>query len=222
MLYANRDEDKVLATPRATGSCPSCGESLRAKCGEIVIWHWAHVNDSGCAAEHEPETDWHRKWKSEFPKECVEVPIGEHRADVLSPRKIVIEFQHSGISAAQIRAREAEYGDMVWVLDGREAFLNNQIQLFENSPYLKIRTSRWRTTLKEFRKPVFIDIDGYVDMVHVRDFSQRKQTYWERKHREEQMHWGYGGSYESFVSVFQNPSARVPFWMMSPKLMKLK
>lgn len=217
MLYANFNNDKILATPGANGICPSCGEPLRPKCGSIIIWHWAHVGDSGCTLAHEPETPWHLWWKSKFPKEWVEVPVGNHRADVKTPSGIVIEFQHSGISSNQIEEREREYGKMLWVLDARDAYFNHQVEVMRSDYYLHIRTSRWRKAVKDFNRPVFLDIDGPWNMLHIRDFIQRKQTKAERFLGIEQLNWGYGGNYEDFIKTL-NQGVRFPPWMATTKI----
>ena len=44
--------------------------------------------------------------------------MGEHRADIRTPRGM-IELQHSPIAPEEIREREALYGRMIWLLDGR-------------------------------------------------------------------------------------------------------
>jgi competence protein CoiA len=182
MLYAKLNDDKILATPHAMGKCSFCGEQLRPKCGEIVAWHWAHINDTGCCEGHEPETAWHLQWKKRFAdtigKDYVEVDIGDHRADVRTPSDIVIEFQHSGISVAQIQEREREYGNMVWVLDAQAATLDGRITWMRSkrSDYLEVNVTRWRATLKDFTRPVFLDIEAAYDVLHIRDFSQRKLT----------------------------------------------
>jgi hypothetical protein len=46
---------------------------------------------------------------------------GPHRADVFNGRTVV-ELQHSSISAQDIAAREAYYGDMVWLFDATHRF----------------------------------------------------------------------------------------------------
>jgi hypothetical protein len=84
--------------------------------------HWYHppgIFDHHC----EPETEWHRKWKDLFPKECQEVchraENGErHLADVKTAHGQVLEFQHSAISEQERSSREAIYGLMCWVVNG--------------------------------------------------------------------------------------------------------
>jgi len=53
-------------------------------------------------------------------------------------------------------------------------------------------------------------------MLHVRDFSQRKQTNAERWRGEVQTNWGYGGSYDDFVKSIMDTKP-LPSWMQSPK-----
>jgi hypothetical protein len=52
----------------------------------------------------------------------VEVPIGPHRADILGNGDRVIELQHSPIGLSDIAAREAHYGEMVWLFDATRRF----------------------------------------------------------------------------------------------------
>ena len=95
-----------------------------AKCGPRVLHHWAHDRRRDCDPWWETETEWHRAWKALFPPECREfhhlASDGEiHRADVRTPTGIVVEFQHSAMSDSERQAREAFYGNLAWVIDGR-------------------------------------------------------------------------------------------------------
>jgi hypothetical protein len=95
-----------------------------AKCGPRILHHWAHAGRRNCDPWWENETAWHRAWKSEFPEACREVSHvaadGEiHRADIKTPTGIYIEVQHSAISDDERRSREAFYGNLVWIIDGR-------------------------------------------------------------------------------------------------------
>ena len=72
----------------------------------------------------ENETQWHREWKSLFPPACREIchtaPDGEiHRSDIKTPTGVYIEVQHSAMSDAERLSREAFYGNLIWVLDGK-------------------------------------------------------------------------------------------------------
>jgi len=52
--------------------------------------------------------------------------MGPHRADIRTPGGLVVEIQHSGISSEDVAAREAFYGNMVWLLDGRNFVLKQR------------------------------------------------------------------------------------------------
>lgn len=83
------------------GSCLGCGQPMIPKCGSIKIWHWAHKSSCECDHWWENETEWHRSWKNNFPKENQEIrhkddATGEwHIADVKTKHGHVLEFQHS-------------------------------------------------------------------------------------------------------------------------------
>lgn len=118
--YGNRTKP----TKGATGYCPSCQEEVIAKCGTIKIWHWAHKAKK-CRYRYEPETNWHLAWKSLWPDDCIEVIRGNHRADVITPLGVVIEFQNSSISAETIKERESFWGHhMIWVINATKFHKN--------------------------------------------------------------------------------------------------
>jgi hypothetical protein len=87
------------------------------------MWHWAHKGRLSCDPWWENETEWHRNWKEKFPVDWQEVvafaPTGEkHIADVKTSHGLVIEFQHSVLDPDELAAREAFYGEMIWIVDG--------------------------------------------------------------------------------------------------------
>jgi len=124
MKYALVNGVKTPPSPKSTGVCSCCNEPVIAKCGEIKVWHWAHTNLDNCDNWWEPETEWHRVWKSHFPIDNQEViqidPLyGEkHIADVMLNNGVVIEFQNSPISPEEITCRELFYNNMIWVING--------------------------------------------------------------------------------------------------------
>lgn len=124
MKFALVNGDKAEATKRAKGLCQVCGSELIAKCGEVKINHWAHKGNRNCDPWWEKETDWHRAWKDNFPKEWqefvhIDKQTGEkHIADVKTSSGWCIEFQHSHLKPEERRARNAFYGKLVWVVDG--------------------------------------------------------------------------------------------------------
>ncbi|MGG1943664.1 CoiA-like domain protein [Trinickia sp. NRRL B-1857] len=124
MQFAIVEDQRREAFPGGHGSCPTCGAAAIAKCGPRVMHHWAHASRRDCDPWWENETPWHREWKKLFPADCREIshvaPDGEiHRADIKTPTGIVVEVQHSAITDAERVSREAFYGNLVWIIDGR-------------------------------------------------------------------------------------------------------
>lgn len=156
MILAKLNEELIKPKPGLKAECPACKEQVIAKCGNINVWHWSHLNDTECDSWSEPETEWHYKWKTLFPISCVEVSMGEHRADVLWLGR-VIEFQHSNISSEDILLREKFYGNMFWVIDASE---------FEDNMYLSKTIDnfckwKWlRKTWKVSTKPLFFQLSN--------------------------------------------------------------
>ena len=124
MKFALVNGTRSTATPGLRGICQGCSGTMIAKCGQYVIWHWAHKQRQNCDSWWETETDWHRTWKDQFPIEQQEVvqidPLtGEkHIADVKIGNGLVIEFQHSPISVEELKSREQFYKKMIWIVDG--------------------------------------------------------------------------------------------------------
>ena len=123
MKYSLLEGARVEATPKARGVCSFCGSQTVAKCGNHVVWHWAHKRLDNCDPWWETETAWHRDWKNMFPTEWQEVVLqassGErHIADVRTPSGMVIEFQRSTIHPEEVIARQNYYQNMIWVIDG--------------------------------------------------------------------------------------------------------
>jgi len=145
---------KIEAARGRKGTCPTCGEPLLAKCGEIKIWHWAHVARLECDSWQEHETEWHRGWKLLVPSDRAEVCMGEHRADILGLEDCVIELQHSPISPKDIRGREAFYGKMIWLLDGGP--FRDQLRVEKRAKEIFFSWSPSRPSWLSANKPVFI------------------------------------------------------------------
>lgn len=174
MFYAlAEDQSRVKPAPKTQAWCPVCRTEVRAKCGSIVAWHWAH-KQRDCDPFSEPMTEWHLGWQEEVPEQYREYVIGPHRADILAPAGFIVELQHSSISPEEITEREKFYQRMVWVFDVREA-ANAKVyrteygyQEFEDYR-LSIRrkanqnyvTFRWRQPRKSVgvcRKPILLDL----------------------------------------------------------------
>jgi len=159
--------------PGLRGLCDVCGGEMVSKCGNIRIRHWAHLHKVKCDSWWENETPWHREWKSRFPEAFREIVISsvdgvKHRADVRTDYGLVIEFQHSSISIAERRAREAFYKNMIWVIDGTR--LKKDVDRFnaalresyvlENSP-LKFEIAKRKCTI--IKAWADADVDVFLD-----------------------------------------------------------
>ena len=123
MKFALINNQRQEATPKTKGICPVCKMPVISKCGKINAPHWAHETKQDCKNDRwEKEGEWHQKWKNQFPKEwqeqIVEVNGKKNIADIKTPKGLVIEFQHSHIEPEEQRARENNYKNMIWVVDG--------------------------------------------------------------------------------------------------------
>ena len=123
MKYALVNNERQEAQPGLIGKCEITGLPVLAKCGTVRSPHWALIGEHGHDSRGEPETEWHRAWKGQFPKEWHEVThLAEndeiHRADVKTDQGFVIEFQHSHLDPQERVVREAFYQNMVWVVNG--------------------------------------------------------------------------------------------------------
>lgn len=172
MLYAVVDGLRRRAEPRLVAQCPSCEGPLIAKCGPIVTWHWAHrAND--CDPWAEPESEWHREWKSVAEGQWgarVEVVArtgaSVHRADiVLDSFRVVIELQHGYLSVADIEARESFWASagyrLVWVYDARR---------FRDRLHFGHRGFWWKHGAKSMaahRAPIWWDMGDRLSRVRV-------------------------------------------------------
>ncbi len=124
MKFALVNNIKSEATKGAIGICQCCGSPLIARCGTIKVNHWAHKGTPPCDTWWEPETEWHRSWKDNYPVEWQEISLNDknttekHIADIRTVHNLVIEFQHSYIDPKERSIRENFYQNMVWVVDG--------------------------------------------------------------------------------------------------------
>jgi hypothetical protein len=129
MQHALVNGEKTEAQPSLRGVCRICGGVTIAKCGQHMVWHWAHKSRAVCDRWWESETEWHRHWKDQFPKEwqeiiCHDITGEKHIADIKTPHGTAVEFQHSPLDPEEMRSREAFYGDMIWVVNGTRSELD--------------------------------------------------------------------------------------------------
>jgi competence protein CoiA len=137
MEIALIDGVRTLPAPGLRGLCQACHKEMVAKCGDLLVWHWAHKGRRVCDPWWENEGPWHRGWKELFPVEFHEqvhfAADGEkHIADVQLPGGLVIELQHSAMSLEEMRSREAFYQRMIWIVDGAP-FIKN-LTIFDPLP----------------------------------------------------------------------------------------
>ena len=124
MKFALIDNIRVEPQQLQKGICPNCSQPVIAKCGKQKIWHWAHISIESCDSWWEPETEWHRSWKNNYPIEWQEISLfdeqtGEkHISDVRTTHNLTIEFQHSAIKPEERFSRENFYKNMIWIVDG--------------------------------------------------------------------------------------------------------
>lgn len=147
----------IEAAPGAVGTCSLCGHVLIPKCGQINIWHWSH-RAHDCDPWNEGETDWHRAWKKRVDSSWCEVVVPPHRADIRRSDGLVIELQYSPLSAAEISAREAFYGNMWWLFH-RQRFGKGRFFLGQGRS-VRLRWLGGSRTLQRVRKPLFVDLGG--------------------------------------------------------------
>jgi hypothetical protein len=161
--YANVDGQKRCPFPKGRGTCPSCGGILIAKCGRIKAHHWAHDKRKDCDAWSEPIGPWHLWWQNLVRPEFAEVVRTPHRADIVGNGGLVVELQHSAILAEDIAAREAFYGDMVWLFNAAHRFA------YAKSGKRAFFSLGRNRHLELCTKPVFLDF-GF-DLVEVERFT---------------------------------------------------
>ncbi|WP_033838645.1 competence protein CoiA [Mesorhizobium loti] len=176
MRFALVNDERREASPGLMGYCPGCSQQMVLKCGSQRVWHWAHHGARNCDTWWEPETPWHRRWKNQFPLKWQEIirhdEKGEkHIADVITENGLVVEFQHSHLPAPEKAAREAFYGNLLWIVNGtrlkrdRHRFLKRE-NLFRlpytnhvfitRSPELSLPSVWVKCT-----KPVVFDFEGF-------------------------------------------------------------
>ena len=152
---------------------------LIAKCGNIKIHHWAReVADPD--TWHEPETDWHRGWKSIFKPQDTEQTITvsgiRHRMDAqafFNGTRYAVEFQHSHISPDEIMQREDGYGNMIWIFDciGK----NLELHGYRNG-LVMMHWSRPRESIFWCNSPVLLDLGSHV--IQVTSMPEYRNDYW--------------------------------------------
>ena len=153
MLTALINGNRSRPIPGAVGQCPFCASEMISRCGEVRVHHWAHKTKIDCDPWWEPETDWHRNWKNEFPLRWQEHVFtdqntGEkHIADVYTLARLTLEIQHSRLDPSERRAREDFYKNMLWVVDGSRLKGDRQKILGWRKALMEINNGQEKTGL---------------------------------------------------------------------------
>ncbi len=132
-LYALVDgqRQRALKDGPRRASCAECGEPMLARTGEVLIWHWAHVEHNPyCEAAR--ESQWHLAWKERGIDGTQEITVGPRRADILAPGGFAVEFQASALERLKVWTRETDWAahhGMVWVFKADEAFAAKRITM---------------------------------------------------------------------------------------------
>lgn len=157
MLYANVNGEKRRAEKGLKGSCIGCGSDVIAKCGNIMIHHWAHKpGTEDCDSFKDNVGPWHLQWQDLVRKEYCEVVIENHRADIIGNNNKVIEVQSSPISTEDIACREEFYGDMIWVFDATDRF-----ELIPVGKRIFFRFGRTKH-ISHCKMPIFLDFGSAI------------------------------------------------------------
>lgn len=167
--------------------CWVCKKPLILKKGRIIRPHFAHQPQETCddGWSHPSKTKWHRQMQALF--DTTEVLMedkrtGErHIADAVCG-DIVFEFQHSSISAEEVRNRTAFYlwqgYRVVWVVDLSKPIKDGRIMLIDSGECIY----NWSHASKMFSfLPLFqrkdIKVLLYWEITEVVDPQKRPLTY---------------------------------------------
>lgn len=213
MIYANKNNEKIMASPSNKAICPLCDKEVIAKCGQIKVWHWAHKADD-CDHWHEPESQWHLDWKSQIRKDCVEVKCQNHRADIKSPTGMVVELQNSNMPMEIAQEREEFYDSMVWLVNAENMriYFNRKCSKTGNI-YYTFKLKWAKSFIKYATKPVILDLgelfvaenqkpDGYGGPSEEDENMEIKELFKIEKIQDNNWGWGYMKDYDWFFTRY--------------------
>lgn len=149
-------------------TCPECEEVVVARCGEVMVWHFAHKAESDCPRSHVGETREHLEAKTIVGRAmvkagysvAVEERLGSLRRPdltVVSPvtgRWCTVEVQCSPITTTDMWWRwqhdlEAGATDTLWVWagrvdfeDGRNVFMPEDLRYFWQVTHVSLSVVR--------------------------------------------------------------------------------
>lgn len=144
------------------------GRKLISRKGNARLWHFAlskkeKILSCDDISYKSNKGTWHCNWQSYSPSSHLEVyrMVDKtsdftrnsicHIADMIDKHGNVVEFQHSNISASDIKSRENTYGNMYWIID---ATTSSYIILEDGSIIVKEDSNWWG----DISKPILFDI----------------------------------------------------------------
>ncbi len=178
MLLAKLDDILISAEPNTRAICPHCNQIVISKCGDVNVWHWAHLEK--CIFETEGETAWHFLWKQISISFGLQTEFGfyRHITDAADHKnKICYEFQYSPISRLEIIDRVIHYKSngyiTKWIFDYKQKYIDDQLLLtFVDNNVVKFQ-QKWakRTIIDVFEGKsilygiIYFDVGDYKILV---------------------------------------------------------
>lgn len=151
--------------------CPSCGEQviIKAKISLAIKAHFSHKKGTDCDDFTHDMSEWHFNWQRQFPEECREVVVEnekeKHRADVLI-KNVVIEFQHSPITADEITRRNNFYMScgykVIWVFDA-EGKIKNEFEETLDPAKCRDNDLCWKRAKQQFSAPINPNVSVFIE-----------------------------------------------------------
>lgn len=85
--------------------------------------------------------------------------MGEHRADIVTRRGVVVELQSAPLSPEQVRDREQFYGNMAWIVNA-EPLLERLLLLkrFDSGRGFSFQWKHHPPSWRHATRPVFLDL----------------------------------------------------------------
>lgn len=151
MILANNEIGKLVKVlfSGQKAFCPICKGDVFGKIYMDKENHFAHKPNPLCSYSSGNISDWHLKWQSKFLNSEVRYPQLGLIADVVLPKKTIIEFQNSRISFEDIRKREIGHKRMIWLFN-LSKFDSEKVYVLNNKLYWYGFTKNWILPTKPF------------------------------------------------------------------------
>jgi len=84
MIYAkDKNSNYITASKKAFAVCPCCSTELIPKCGEEVVWHWAHYPNVNCIYSSYSDNNYSYDWKLRVKGNKCEVNVDGTITDII-------------------------------------------------------------------------------------------------------------------------------------------